>query len=166
MHRLLPIVPFLVVMFLFLDQGLGAIHSVGPTKTIRFEALPLAAGPPSMDFKKQDLRKIMPAAAAAKASPNLEPLIDQLVRHADLNSSAMKIMPWVYATTAESVVADYEDAVTSLDIADECLQEAIRKVLYGRVSIGVDPMVVHAASQMDHAEFTILLLFEIAKLEL
>ncbi len=75
-------------------------------------------------------------------------------------------MPWVYTTTTETVVADYEEALTRLEVADNCLQEAMRNVLFDRNSLAIDPLITQATSELDNAEFTILLLLEIAKLEL
>lgn len=156
--------PLLAV--LFAGQGLAAIEAVGPAPSIRFAVLHLHAGSKPTDFKKQELPKKIPATAKSKTIPNLEPLIDQLVRHADLDSSAKKIMPWVYTTTTETVVADYEEAVKRLEFADECLQEAMRNVLWENNSLEIDPMLVQGTLELDYAEFTILLLVEIAKLEL
>lgn len=122
--------------------------------------------PPPLDFKKQEIPKknLMPPPAAAM--PNFDPLIDQLIRHTELSSYANRLMPWVYTTTAESVVADFEEAATRLDFADECLQQAMRNAICENGSLEVDPMLRSATEEIDKAEFTIILLLEIAKLDL
>ena len=55
--------------------------------------------------------------------PDLNPLIDQLLRHYELDSKATKIMPWVYSSCTEELVADYDNdieltAFTGLDGED------------------------------------------------
>jgi hypothetical protein len=167
MYKLLPFVlaPTLMMVVSLSGQALGAIISDGPGPT-RFSVSLNVRGPEPFDFKKQELPKKIPAPSQAKTIPNLDPLFEQLFRHYDLDSSARKIMPWVYTTTTETVVADYEDAMTRLDLADICLQEAMRNMLCEHDSIGVDPLLIQATSELDYAEFTIMLLVEIAKLEL
>lgn len=169
MRRLLSVVlvPLFALIASFSGTALMAsVNSIGPAPSMRFTALPLTSASRSLDFKKQELPKKFPSAPKARTVPNLEPLIDQLIRHADLNSSATKLMPWVYTTTSETVVADYEAAVTRLDVANHCLQEAMGNVLSEQNSLELDPSLVHATIELDNAEFTILLLVEIAKLEL
>ena len=165
MRRMLPVI--LATSLFLVPTGVqvsAALHSIGPGPTIEFRAV--GPGPGPLDFKKQDIPKIAPALSRAKTVPNLDPLIDQLIRYTELNSSATKLMPWVYTTTTETVVADYEEAVTRLEFADECLQQAMWNMLQERTSLEADPMLVAATTEMDNAEFTILLLVEIAKLEL
>ena len=167
MRTMLPvlIVPCMLVFVLVPGWVMGAAssHSSTEINNVRSARRP---GPSSMDFKKQDPAQTIPTIAKARLIPNLDPLINQLIRYADLNSSAIKIMPWVYTSTTESVVADFEDALSNLDLADECLQEAMRKVLYEDNVLEMDPTLKLAMLQLDDAEFTILLLVEIAKLEL
>lgn len=160
------LVPLLALVVSLSGHVLGAIYSVGPGPSIRFSVFPTDPGPEPFDFKKQELPKKVPAYSPSKTIPNLDPLFEQLIRHADLNSSAQKIMPWVYTTSTETVVADYEDALKRLDLADECIHEAMRNLLYERDSLGADPLLAQATLELDHAEFTIMLLVEIAKLEL
>ena len=160
------LVPLLALVVSLPGHALEAIHSVGPAPSIRFSVLRSNPGPEPFDFKKQELPKKVPAYSPSRTIPNLDPLFEQLIRHADLNTSAQKIMPWVYTTSTETVVADYEDALKRLDFADQCIHEAMRNLFYEQDSLGTDPLLTQATLELDHAEFTIMLLVEIAKLEL
>lgn len=119
------------------------------------------------DIRRQELPKKVPARVKKMTVPDLNPLIDQLMRHSELDSKATKIMPWVYATCTEVLVADYEDAVTDLDSASAHLQTAMHRLVEkSHESLATDTSILLAKQEIDQAEYTILFLLELATLEL
>ena len=159
--------PFFLAGWLLVDWSFSASPvglavpvspSVGSMKAVRV---------PLLDFKKQDVPERVPKVANRDRVPNLDPLFNQLQRHCELDTSAHRVGPWVYATGTESIVADYEDAVASLDLADEFLYEAMQNVLASKNdSLETDPALVDAKLAIDKAEYIILFLIELAISEL
>jgi hypothetical protein len=125
------------------------------------------AAPCRWDIRRQELPKKVPAHVEKLTVPDLDPLIDQLIRHSELDSKAIKIMPWIYSTCEEVLVADYEDAVGSLDSASAHLQLAMRHLVEkSHQSVETDISIVLAKHDIDQAEYTILFLLELATHEL
>ncbi len=133
---------------------------------------PLESIAPSLglppDFKKQSIPKNLPKLdrETPTSPPNLDSLIDQLIRHSELEFSARKILPWVYGTSTEIVVADFELALNRIDLAGHELELAMYRAFFEVGSTETDPNLTLAKSHLDNAEFTILMLVEMAKLEL
>ena len=130
-----------------------------------------------LDFKRQELLQKKKSKKGGKQSgighdeqsavPNLDPLISQIIRHADLQADANKILPWVYATTTEMVVADFEDAFVAIDEAGELIDQAMLYVLMESSTLHESNLpLIEATTRLDDAELTIILLMELARLEL
>ncbi len=158
---------FLLTMTLVSGQPLNACSLIACPASVSPATATRAIKPTPLDFKKQDVPKKIPPVVKRDTVPNLRPLIHQLMRHWELNNSANKVMPWVYVTGTEIIVADFEDAVTSLDLADEFLQEAMENVLLkSNDSFKADPSLIEATLAIDEAEYTIRFLLELAIREL
>ena len=109
----------------------------------------------------------MPADVKKMTVPELNLLVDQVIRHSDLNSKATRIMPWVYSRCEEFLVADYEHAVGNLDSAEEHLQLAMFHLAEkSDQAIETDRSMDMARQEIDQAEYVILFLLELASLEL
>lgn len=119
----------------------------------------------SKDIKKQKLT-VPSNLSAQKFFPNLENLITQLQRHSALMLISQKIVPWIYLNTPEAMVADFEAAITQLEIADANLQIAMYEAFVNNNPLGMSPNIKNAADNLDVAEFTLKLLLEIVDAEL
>jgi hypothetical protein len=149
----------------------AAAPAVGPARTSlsgAFYARRTAMAPSSsLDLRLKELPTKVPPRAKKLMVPDLNPLIEQLMRHSQLNAKASKLMPWVYSSCTEMLVADYEDAVTSLDAAGLHLQSAMHNLIErSNDSLEIDNSIVVAKQEIDSAEYTILFLLEMATLEL
>jgi hypothetical protein len=121
----------------------------------------------TLDLRLKELPNKVPPRAQKLMVPDLNPLIEQLMRHSELNSKASKIMPWVYSSCTEILIADYEDAVTNLDAAGAHLQLAMHNLIEkSNGSLEIDNSIVVAQQEIDSAEYTILFLLELALHEL
>ena len=100
----------------------------GPAATLLVRPASIAARN-SLDLRFKDLPTEVPPRARKLVVPNLNPLIKQLMRHSELDTQSTKIMPWVYASGTEMMVADYEDAVTKLESAGLHLQAAMHNLV-------------------------------------
>ena len=157
-----------LIVGLVMNSGSYACTSVASRSTVSSTIGAMKAiGPRSLDFKKQEVPKKIPSIVKRDTVPNLQPLIEQLMRHSELERTSNNIMPWVYLTGTELIVADYEDAVARLELADECLQEAMQNVLIkSNDSLETDPALNEAKLLIDAAEYPILFLREMAVSEL
>jgi hypothetical protein len=118
------------------------------------------------EFRSQVLLGAKMKMASPSITVNFEPLITQFIRHAELESNSAKILPWVYATTTESIVIEFETAVRLIDHAEDELNLAMYDSLYGQSSISKQDHLGSAAAKLDEAEVTLFLLIEFAKIEL
>ncbi len=114
----------------------------------------------TMDIKKQSLT-VASKLSTQKFLPNLEALITQLQRSAELRLISRKLMPWIYLNSTESMVADFETTVVQLEIADANLQSAMYEAFVNNNLIGMSPKIKNATDNLDIAEFTLRILLEI-----
>lgn len=123
---------------------------------------------PRFDLRLQELPKRVPVEIKRPVVPNFDPLIDQLVRHTKISSRANKIMPWVYSSCTEMLVADFEDAISNLDAAEFHLELAMMQLIEGRDGTfsTAQKSVLLAQQRIDLADYTILFLLEMAANEL
>jgi hypothetical protein len=158
---------FLLASVVLIDGSFAASPVCNPVRVAATVGSMNAIRPRPLDFRQQDIPKKIPEVAKRETAPNLDPLINQLQRHWELDRSAIRVGPWVYATGTEVIVADYEDAVASLESAEEFLHEAMQNVLVkSNDSLETDPALVDAKLAIDDAEYTILFLIELAINEL
>jgi len=119
----------------------------------------------AIDIKKQKL-PVPSKLSAQKFFPNLENLITQFQRFSELMLMSQKIAPRIYLNTTEAMVADFEAAITQLEIADANLQIAMYEAFVNNNPLGMSPNIKNAANNLDVAEFTLKLLLEIVDAEL
>ena len=134
-----------------------------------------------LDFRKQDLLGRSSPFQSRKRTeksnpgddadfypiPNLDLLIEQFIRHCELATDANRILPWVYSTRTEMVVADFEDALVGIEHAGDLIDQSIHDLLLRDSTLDqAGHSLTEASEELDRAELTILLLFELAKLEL
>lgn len=170
MLRSFAFVAIIVVTWLPCESAWSAVisdptSSMGPANVSTRRASLKTFG--RIDRRLQELPRRVPDRIKKTVVPDLNPLIEQLLRHAELDSKATRIMPWVYSTCTELMVADYEDAITHLESAGAHLQLTMLHMLEkSHESIATDQSILHAKQEIDHAEFTILFLLELAASEL
>ena len=122
----------------------------------------------ALDFKKE-----IPFAAPQRTkafkkrvAPNVDPLIDQIIRRSELDQQLQVVMPWVYSQGLQSEIADYEEAVTNLEIADHCLLEAMQGMLNQEAdSLQLDPLIITAKFALDDAEFVVFYLNNVSQFQ-
>ncbi|MFK7766966.1 MAG: hypothetical protein AB8B55_07065 [Mariniblastus sp.] len=152
----------LLLICVMASPVLGATATFPPSPPLSANALS-PAFPPMRPLAPLDFKKEVPFKTQhqpqTQFTPELTPLIDELVRHTNLQQQFQMIMPFVYAHGMPVEVEDFEEAVLNLEIAEQLLLEAMQGMLNSNTdSIRVDPLIHTAKTALDDSEFILFYL--------
>lgn len=145
-----------------------AMPGPGSPKSLLLPTIPPSTSP---DFMRQPLPSFKRSSKNSKPrvvnAPNVEPLLVALFRMDDINDNVDRVAPWVYQHGTEEMVADLEDSIKCLERADSYLFESMQVIFSKDATLGASKQLLsEATTEMNEAEWTVKILFEISLIEL